>query len=77
MMKFDFKPSNDDDVVETVKFTRKELRAIAAMAQYYSNSVVARPVEPRRRRAAAAERLVAAIDKKDYRDWSNLFLENH
>ena len=71
MMKFDFKPSNDDDVVETVKFTRKELRAIATMAQYYSNNWYLRPG------GAAAERLVAAIDKKDYGDWSNLFLENH
>ncbi len=66
-MKFDFKPSNDDDVVETVKFTRKELRAIATMANYYPAAVG----------RAAAKRLVAAIDKRDYGDWSNLFLENH
>lgn len=70
MMKFDFKPSNDDDVVETVKLTRKELRAIAAMANYYADRAAA-PV------SAAAKRLVDAIDKKDYGDWSNLFLENH
>ena len=69
MMKFDFKPSNDDDVVETVKFTRKELRAIATMANYYAAVAVAGH--------AAAKRLVDAIDKRDYGDWSNLFLENH
>lgn len=69
MMKFDFKPSNDDDVVETVKFTRKELRAIATMASYYAEHSVVAP--------CAAKRLVSAIDKRDYGDWSNLFLENH
>lgn len=72
MMKFEFKPTNDDDVVETVKFTRKELRAIAAMANYYAE--VAQPTAVPIR---AAKRLVDAIDKKDYGDWSNLFLENH
>lgn len=70
MMKFDFKPSNDDDVVETVKFTRKELRAIATMANYYAAAEHALDTD-------AAQRLVAAIDKRDYGDWSNLFLENH
>lgn len=74
MMKFDFKPSNDDDVVETVKFTRKELRAIATMANYYA---AAAPALRPRSCADAAKRLVSAIDKRDYGDWSNLFLENH
>lgn len=71
MMKFEFKPTNDDDVVETVKLTRKELRAIAAMANYYANPTLATTLD------RAAKRLVDAIDKKDYGDWSNLFLENH
>lgn len=70
MMKIDFRPTNDDDVVETVKFTRKELRAIATMAQHYSCCALDT-------KADAARRLSNAIDKKDYGDWSNLFLENH
>lgn len=73
MMKFDFKPNNDDDVVETVKFTRKELRAIATMASYYAAVLLAAADLD----ADAAKRLVAAIDRRDYGDWSNLFLENH
>lgn len=75
MMKFDFKPSNDDDVVETVKFTRKELRAIATMASYYADRTD--PVLRPRSCPDAAKRLVAAIDKRNCGDWSNLFLENH
>jgi len=72
MMKFEFKPTNDDDVVETVKFTRKELRAIATMASYYAGAAAISTS-----RYSAATRLTKAIDKKDLGDWSSLFLENH
>jgi hypothetical protein len=71
MMKFEFKNQNDDDVIETVKFSRKELRAIAAMASYYANTDAELDV------ALAARRLEKAIDKCDYGDWSKLFVKNH
>ena len=70
-MKFVFKPNNDDDdVVETVEFTRKELRAIATMAKFYTTNATAA-------RTAAANRLFNAIDRWDCGDWSELFKENH
>jgi hypothetical protein len=65
MMKFDFGPANDSDVVETVKMTRGELRFI----KYIAASAIWSP---------AANRLVAAIPGDMY-DWdaAKLFKENH